>query len=826
MPTEHNDLHRPDTEAILDAISRGESPTGLDDGAEISGGPNETTLSDARFDHASASPADSQDLPYDATFVVPQPDESEHPVFVRKQERDLAFALAAIHSGALAENELTRVIDEWTIHGSETLAEFVARKGLIAEERRDEVDALAQQRLQQVLATLPDDQWGMSSGESCRIKLSMIDPRGRLTKLLGIAATGTWLLEDVPRVLFARYSLIRKLGQGGLGTVWLARDQNLQRYVAIKEINSSGQHDVTALARFRREAEITGRLEHPGIVPIYQFGWDEETRRVFYVMRFLGKQTLQDAINEYHERLESGDQNRMSIHNLLTAFVSVCQAIAHAHSRKVIHRDLKPDNVALDSFGQVVLLDWGLAKINDETGVYDGAGEIEPADIHDSGTSLAAQVVGTPSYMAPEQAAGRHEDIDERTDVYGLGAILYTILTGVAPHETTIRGSRSRLTISELLTAIVRDPTPSPRDFNPSLPRELDAICRKAMAKKRFMRYPSAVALAEDVQRWMAGEAVSAISDAPFQKLRRWSTANRRSSQSLMGVLTVAFIAIICLSMGMYRDRIIETRAVVERVHGEGREVAIGLRADIDRWTRDTRFVAGLPPVTALADKAASDSREERSPDPEQRDAFGRSVSSTFRKLFDDNGFYRSIALIRHDADLCEVLRVERGTGSGGVISDVPPGCLTRLASEAVPRVVAKLRPGQTYAMRGSLGGSETGPDQLGYSILSPVFTGESGEYFGFVVIEADLGRAAATRFEDRLRWSRQATIGDDGGDRQLTYVPARQSFLPTLTRATSSLPVEQAPTPQQDGDRSIFEIVLGLDSRNPDAAIRLQFLR
>ena len=141
-------------------------------------------------------------------------------------------------------------------------------------------------------------------------------------------------------------------------------DENLKRHVAIKEI--SGRENPAILDRFRREAKITGQLEHPGIVPIYQLGDDEQTGEAFYAMRFLGKSTLHDSIMEYHERRSEGDENPMLIRQLLTDFVNVCQAIGHAHSRKVIHRDLKPENIAIDSFGQVIVIDWGIAKVIDE----------------------------------------------------------------------------------------------------------------------------------------------------------------------------------------------------------------------------------------------------------------------------------------------------------------------------------------------------------------------------------------------------------------------------------------------------------------------------
>ncbi len=188
------------------------------------------------------------------------------------------------------------------------------------------------------------------------------------------------------------------------------------------------------LDRFHKEAEITGRLEHPSIVPIYQLGEDETTGEAFYAMRFLGKRTLQDSINEYHERSREGDEDPMLLRHQLTAFVAVCQAIGHAHSRQVIHRDLKPENVAIDSFGQVIVIDWGLAKVLDETLVE--SHEATTLSDHDNvDDTLDGQVLGSPLFMAPEQAAGRLDEVDERTDIYGLGAILYSILTGYAPHQ-------------------------------------------------------------------------------------------------------------------------------------------------------------------------------------------------------------------------------------------------------------------------------------------------------------------------------------------------------------------------------------------------------
>ena len=185
-------------------------------------------------------------------------------------------------------------------------------------------------------------------------------------------------------------------------------------------------------------------------------------------MRFLGKQTLQDAITEYHERRDEGDDDPMLPRHLLTSFVSVCQAIGHAHSRNVIHRDLKPENIAVDSFGQVIVIDWGLAKVLDEAMPGDNIADATLMDNSDGERTIAGQVLGSPLYMAPEQAAGRIDEVDERTDIYGLGAILFSILTGYAPHEQS-QASSGSTTTRDLITAIASGPTPRVRNTNPEV---------------------------------------------------------------------------------------------------------------------------------------------------------------------------------------------------------------------------------------------------------------------------------------------------------------------------------------------------------------------
>ena len=228
-----------------------------------------------------------------------------------------------------------------------------------------------------------------------------------------------------------RYSLTRLHAEGGLGRVWLAHDSSLNRDVALKELRPQQASRSDACRRFLQEAQVTGQLEHPNIVPVYELGERPDGNQPFYTMRFIRGRTLRREVAAYHQRRGAGFDEPLIGRRLLQAFVSICQAIAFAHSRGVIHRDLKPENIILGSFGEVLVLDWGLAKLRGQSESVDVA--VGP-EIRSDETS-AGQVLGTPAYMAPEQAAGQIAEIDERTDIYGLGAILFEILAGRPPHQ-------------------------------------------------------------------------------------------------------------------------------------------------------------------------------------------------------------------------------------------------------------------------------------------------------------------------------------------------------------------------------------------------------
>jgi eukaryotic-like serine/threonine-protein kinase len=217
----------------------------------------------------------------------------------------------------------------------------------------------------------------------------------------------------------SRYGFSSIHAAGGIGRIWLARDHQLNRDVAIKELLPENSGHAKAVARFLREARLTGQLEHPGIVPVYELALQGD--RPFYAMRFVRGRTLSAAIESYHAKRRKGRDDPLEFIALLTAFVAVCNAVAYAHSRGVLHRDLKGDNVILGDFGEVIVLDWGLAKLMGQPDDLEtDRSQTVPESALDAGLTLQGEVIGTPAYMAPEQAEGRLNDIDPRTDIFGL----------------------------------------------------------------------------------------------------------------------------------------------------------------------------------------------------------------------------------------------------------------------------------------------------------------------------------------------------------------------------------------------------------------------
>jgi WD40 repeat protein/serine/threonine protein kinase len=289
--------------------------------------------------------------------------------------------------------------------------------------------------------------------------------------------------------------------------------------VALKEVKP-GSASNEAAKRLIKEAQITGQLQHPGIVPVYEVNSEG---RHFYTMKLVKGETLAKAIRQYHAKKKLGHTDSIVERQLLSVFLNICDAIAYAHSRGVIHRDLKPENIVLGEYGEAIVLDWGLAR---QVGSDDE--ESAPIVVTEEGRTDATQagkMLGTPAYMSPEQAVGRVDHMDKRTDTYGLGAILFEILTGEPPHRPTKSTTKDmpgverdlpepESLVAEMLHRIATENPRRVRSLDVAIPEELDSICATALARLRESRFQTAKELKAAILEFQAHEESINLTEA------------------------------------------------------------------------------------------------------------------------------------------------------------------------------------------------------------------------------------------------------------------------------------------------------------------------
>lgn len=290
--------------------------------------------------------------------------------------------------------------------------------------------------------------------------------------------------DRLPRA-FGEYELIEVLGQGGMGVVYRARQRSLGREVALKMILNGAWATPDQLARFRAEAAAAARIDHPHIVPVYEVG--EHAGQPYFTMKYVAGRTLAELLAD--GPLASRDAARL--------LAPVCRAIDAAHQRGIVHRDLKPSNILLDAEDVPHVTDFGLARQQDEPGL-----------------TLSGAVVGTPTFMSPEQATADRQRLGPASDVYSLGAVLYQMLTGRPPLEAA--------TPAETVMLVLEQDPPPPRVLNPGVDADLELVVLKCLQKPPELRYATAGRLADDLEAWLADEPVSARSGAFTQVLARW----------------------------------------------------------------------------------------------------------------------------------------------------------------------------------------------------------------------------------------------------------------------------------------------------------------
>jgi len=312
------------------------------------------------------------------------------------------------------------------------------------------------------------------------------------------------------------YEILERIGRGGMGVVYRARQRSLNRLVAVKMIRVGDLASPAALARFRREAEAAAKLDHANIVPIYEVG--EHEANPFLVMRLIEGVSLADRAHDFAllglfdsnqgARVAKTSPPQVKIARLMA---TVARAVHYAHERGVLHRDLKPSNILLDQDGNPHLTDFGIAKFVDQ----------------ETALTQTAELLGTPSYMPPEQAAGR--PISGSADIYSLGAILYELLTGRPPFE----GQRP----IEILRQVMEQEPPHPNSVNALVNSDLATICLKCLDKEPARRYRSALEFAEDLERWERHEPIRARPAGPILRLRRWAVRNPALATLIAGLV-------------------------------------------------------------------------------------------------------------------------------------------------------------------------------------------------------------------------------------------------------------------------------------------------
>jgi tetratricopeptide (TPR) repeat protein/tRNA A-37 threonylcarbamoyl transferase component Bud32 len=477
-------------------------------------------------------------------------------------DRNLLFGILAVQLDFVSKDGLISAMSAWLLDKSKSLGNILRGQGKLSAEELQHLDALVEVHLRrhgndpqkslaalssvppvlrEQLAALPDDAVQQSVAHVASEKPLVPEPDPNQT-----------IPQPPPEKV--RYRILRPHARGGLGEVFVAEDNELGRNVALKEIQNQYAHDMVSRERFVREAEITGGLEHPGIVPVYGLGTYADGRP-FYAMRFIKGDNLRQALQRFHGEpgaLPARGFDSLNYRQLVQRFIDVCNAVAYAHSRGVLHRDLKPGNIMLGKYGETLVVDWGLAKPTGRSSQSDNAVDeatFMPRSGGDaSSATVAGEALGTPAYMSPEQAAGRWDELGVASDIYSLGATLYELLTGRVPYPDFD------------LDAVQKGHFSPPRSVNPAVPRPLEAICLKAMTLKPLERYTAALDIAKDLERWLADEPVRVWKEPAGVRVRRWVRKHSRLVTGVVAALLVASAGFAMLAAERERARLAVAR--------------------------------------------------------------------------------------------------------------------------------------------------------------------------------------------------------------------------------------------------------------------------
>lgn len=499
-------------------------------------------------------------------------------------DRNLLFGALALKNGFVTGEQLAAGVADWEAEKTASLASILKRRNWISDVAVAVIEALVAIELGDARGGLAENAPAsdcMTHSEIYEDGTEVADVRGN-DWTIPIVDPDNRNRRPVPMATDSagRYAIERLHAAGAMGEVFVAKDGELSREVAVKHIREQYASNPQQRMRFLLEAEITGGLEHPGVVPVYSLGKYKDGRP-FYAMRLIRGESLKEAIVRFHREgkvkakpqslaevraRQNGVETKSSdsdlslpgplaakgtgpatnrffslpFRSLLRRYVDVCNAMAYAHSRGVLHRDLKPGNIMLGKYGETLVVDWGLAKLLGKAEGDDADNLVPVMAGISEGTVVdrtrAGSAVGTPAYMSPEQAAGKIADIGVPADIYSLGATLFTILTG--------RPAFTKKEITQTLDEVRSGKFKTPRSLNPEIPQALEAICLKAMSLEPARRYATALDLAGDIERWLADEPVTARRESAWTLTRRWMRKHPGTVTGLAATILVGLIGV------------------------------------------------------------------------------------------------------------------------------------------------------------------------------------------------------------------------------------------------------------------------------------------
>ncbi|MBI5093861.1 MAG: serine/threonine protein kinase [Candidatus Hydrogenedentes bacterium] len=512
----------------------------------------------------------------------------------RDRDRNLLFGLLAAQLRRVSATSVASATKAWESDRTRDLPDRLVDDGALSEDERSMLLGLVERAIEQ-----PDDEAGATRDalgsitwvETTRAESGSDAPCRSVDSLVTFPA-----VDECP----GRYLPVAEYARGGMGRIVLVRDQHLARDVALKELLPGRKHGRPApgsavspplAARFVQEARITGRLEHPSIVPIYELGRRADGT-LYYTMKLVRGQTLSKAIRS------AGSLERRL--RLLPHFLDLCQAIAYAHSCGVIHRDIKSENTMVGEFGETVVIDWGLAKSADRNDSQaESINLTGEGDETDSGNgseidTTDGKVMGTPVFMAPEQASGHLDKVDERSDIYSLGAVLYELIAGTPPFT----GPTSKAVIEKVIRGRY---IPIPI-IEPAAPAELVAICSRAMQQDREQRYQSSKELAEEISRFLSGALVRSYDYRVREHLKRFARRYRAI------LLTAAAAALLLAGLGVfYNVRLVESRDEARESRDRAQEYARQADAERNHAEHDNYYTR-----IALAERSIRESQTDQ----------------------------------------------------------------------------------------------------------------------------------------------------------------------------------------------------------------------